>query len=363
MLKTSLTALTLTALPSAAFAAAPAPIPDGSECASDGDCAEGFVCEVTGGSSCACDPGANCDCDPILYRSCVPGPCQSDADCDSGMVCATYETPCATSAPCTPDGYCPDPIPCESTKESICAPRWVLPCQAAADCGDGFDCQPAEVCSCDGGSATEPTEPEPVPPGEPDGGSSGDAPDAPGTPVPEGSCTCEPTGENYCVAKEVACDDDSACPSGWSCEHFNTTTAVDCGPSSGGSSDPGSPGSSDTPRVPAEDPSGEGAPLPCDAAPPAPEPTQGICYPPYSVSFDSGIPRSGEEGSAPQYENGTATSATPQDPGSNTNGTPGQTDNGTGCDGGGSSVPVVGLGLLMAAMWRRRSAVSSSVHH
>jgi len=355
MLKRSLTALTLTALPSAAFAAAPAPLPEGSECASDNDCAEGFECEVTGGASCACAPGVDCDCAPIEYRTCVPGPCQSDADCDAGMVCATYDTPCAVSAPCDSDGFCPDPIPCEATKVSICAPRWVLPCEAAADCGDGFDCQPAEVCSCDGGAPTDPA--EPVPPGEPAGGDSSG--DVPGAPVPEGSCTCEPTGENYCVAKEVACDDDSTCPAGWSCEHFNATPPVDCAPASSGGSDPGS---SDTPRVPPEDPSGEGAPLPCDAAPPAPEPTQGSCYPPYSVSFDSGIPRGGDGSAPPQYESGSATSATPQDPTSNTGGTPGQADNGTGCAGGGSAVPVVGLGLLMAAMWRRRSAVGQSVH-
>ncbi len=96
-------------------------------------------------------------------------------------------------------------------------------------------------------------------------------------------------------------------------------------------------------------------PTPCDAAPPAPEPTTGVCYPPYAVAFDSGIPRGGQSGSesAPQYENGTAIPANPQDLDGNS-GTPGNVDTNTGCEGGSSALPVAGLGLLMAAMWRRR---------
>jgi len=349
MLKLSLTALTLTALPGAAFAVPARALPDGSECASDGDCSEGFVCEVTGGSSCACEAGTDCDCPVIEYRSCVPGPCQADADCDAGMVCASYESPCSVGAPCTPDGYCPEPEPCEATTINICAPRWVLPCATASDCGDGFDCKPAEVCTCNGGGATEPPNPtdptEPAP--DPDDGASDDASGAPPPEAPD--CTCAPSGENYCAALEVACEDDSTCPTGWSCEHFNST-AVDCSPPSGGDSDPGSSG--DVPSPP-EDPSGK---VPCDAAPPAPEPTAGVCYPPYGVAFDSGIPRSDNSaGSTPQYESGTAV---PADPQANNTGTPGENTNDTGCQTG-ATIPVAGLALLMAAMWRRRGQATA----
>lgn len=339
-MKTQLIAFTLTAFPGAAFAV-PEYAPFAGECGSDADCGEGLVCEVTGASGCDCaapspdDPSGEreaCSCDPVEYRSCVPGPCQTNADCGAGLVCATYEQPCASTAlPCTPDGYCPEPEPCEATTISVCAPQWVLPCETAADCGAGFECEASEICSCSAGTnSTEPAQ---------GGGSDGGAPqDAlPETPrEPEADCTCEPSGTNHCVAVEVACDDASACPAGWTCERmmYDTPCAI---------------------PEPADDGGAEFAPPdseeknPC-AAEPAP-PSQGVCYPPHSVDFDAGIPRGDDDASNPQYEAGTA-NGVPLAPESPEGTTPGQKD--TGCGGGAASVG--GLALLMAALWRRRLA-------
>jgi len=44
-------------------------------------------------------------------------------------------------------------------------------------------------------------------------------------PVPP-ECTCEPTGERSCRPLEIACEDDSACPAGWTCEQ--STADVPC---------------------------------------------------------------------------------------------------------------------------------------
>lgn len=333
MLKRTLAALSLTALPSAALAE---PLPTG-ECASDADCPEGMACEVTGGSSCACEPNVPCDCAPVEYRSCVPGPCASDADCGDGMVCATYEVPCASDAPCTPDGDCPPPEPCEATSQSVCAPRWVLPCAAAADCGEGFTCEPVEMCVCSGGGAT------PTDPADPGGGSDSDSSDGsePATPPTpeESSCVCEPSAESWCHAVEIACEDVSVCPAGWSCEH--RTTDVPC-------------------AEPAEDDNGTGR-VPCEA-PSEPASTAGVCVPPYGVDFDSDVPR-GEGSADSNHESGTAS---PTDPTglpstSDESGLPSPTPgnemddgNDTGCRGG-ATVPIAGLAVLLGALWRRRA--------
>lgn len=336
MLRRTFAALSLVALPSAALAeSSPS---RGGECGTDAECPEGFACEVTGGSSCACAPDVPCDCAPVEYRSCVPGPCASDADCGEGMVCATYDEPCAGAAPCTSDGECPPPAPCEPTTRSVCAPRWVLPCESATECGAGFACEPIEMCECSGGG------PVPVDPGSPDagGGSDGSSGSSDGsgesgggssgseaTPPEESSCTCTPSEESWCRAIEIACEDASVCPSGWTCERW--TNATDC-------------------AAPAPD--GEGAEeVPCEPSEPAS--TTGLCVPPFGAAFDTGIPR-GDDASAPHYESG---SASPVSGAPNPTPTPGSEAgdvNEGGCQGG-ATLPFAGLGVLVAALWRRRA--------
>lgn len=340
MLTRRLITTTLTALPalgvSVAWAAPAAPPAAEGECQDDSGCPTGYVCEVTGGSACACPEGGPCDCGtPVEYRSCVPGPCTSDADCADGMACATYEVPCAMDVPCSSDGNCGEAPPCESQSESICAPRWVLPCQADADCGAGFTCEETEICTCSGGGAT-PTDPDS--PGSPDssggsdsGGSSGDASgEAPDAMPPADDCTCAPSGTKYCHATEVTCSDASACPSGWTCETY--TNAVDCA---------------------APDPADGSEAPPCDA-PAEPPATSGICVPPYGGTFDSGVPRDASDGEA-QYENGTALPVAANDGGGDGVGGA-DVGNNSGCAGGGAAIPVGGLALLVAAWWRRRAA-------
>lgn len=341
-MKSKLIAFTLTAFPGAAFAAAEF-VPFAGECGSDADCGEGLVCEVTGASGCDCavpvpdDPsGENeaCSCDPVEYRSCVPGPCQTNADCGAGLVCATYEQPCtSTAAPCTPDGYCPEPMPCEVTTVSVCAPQWVLPCETASDCGAGFACEASEICTCSTGTDTG--EAPPAQGGSSDPGAPQDAEDAlPEAPSePETNCTCEPSGTNHCVAVEIACDDASACPSGWTCERMAYDTPC-AAPEPSGDAEFAPPDSEEK--------------VPCGA--PEPAPSQGVCYPPYSVDFDAGIPRS-DDSATPQFESGTA-NGVPLTPESPEGTTPGNKD--TGCGGGAASVG--GLALLVAALWRRRLA-------
>ena len=311
--------------------AVPAAPPSEGECAEDSQCPAGYTCEVTGGSSCACPAGEACDCGaPVEYRSCVPGPCASDADCGDGMVCATYEVPCAgVDVPCSSDGNCGEPPPsCESETKSICAPRWVLPCQVDADCGSGFTCEETEICTCSGGGGT-PTEPDSPGGGDSGSGSSGEAPDAM---PPADDCTCEPSGTKYCHAVEVTCSDASACPSGWTCETY--TSAIDCA---------------------APDPADGSEPPPCDvpADPPA---SSGICLPPYGGTFDSGVPRDASADDA-EYESGTALPVAANDGGGDGSGVGGNdVGNDSGCAGGGAALPVGGLALLMAAFWRRRAA-------
>jgi len=342
--------LLLTGLSSGALAV-PVPAPDGgapapTECQSNDDCDAGFTCEVTGGSACACAPDQSCDCPIIEVRSCVPGPCQTDADCGGDLVCITYEVGCATAVPdCAPGSDCGDfaPPPCESTTHSVCAPKWVRPCQTASDCGDGFTCEETESCTCSGGAPT-PTEPaDPANPSDPSGG-------VPYAPTPD-DCSCEPSGEKACKLIEVKCDDDAGCAAGWTCERYPTD--VGCTePASGGGSDGGSSGDSDA-----------GAPeekAPCDAFAPPAEPAQGICVPPHADDFygggwandgSTGTPR--EETSNPQ-DPGTAPTG-PSDPTPTSEGVPGSTATGGACSGAGEgSLLALGLAVIALALTRRR---------
>jgi len=224
------------------------------ECADDAGCPKGFTCEVSESTACvdvACPEGDDsceareAECTVEEYRSCVSIDCSADSDCADGMVCETIQHErCSTpGAPADPGGAEPapddapdsddgaDPAPpessCEVEERNYCVPRYVLPCEADADCGPGFTCAASEVCACSGGgsssgsSTTGGSAGMPEPPDD-----AGDA-ERPAEPLPEGeddgvdgtdeSCVCEP-GPLSCQLVITECAASSDCPSGMTCE-------------------------------------------------------------------------------------------------------------------------------------------------
>lgn len=183
---------------------------DGSECAADSDCAEGFTCEIVGGwasagSACLCpDDGSECECpeDDAEASSgdiygCVPAPCESDSDCGDEQVCVVIKADCDSPPPVMggpeptepdcegddcgdkaepggssgssgssgsgssgsdsgSDGDDGDDWECDEDEvvAAYCAPKWAAPCETASDCGEGFTCEAVEVCECSGGGST-----------------------------------------------------------------------------------------------------------------------------------------------------------------------------------------------------------------
>ncbi|MBN2194708.1 MAG: hypothetical protein JW751_17970 [Polyangiaceae bacterium] len=273
---------------------------EGRTCEVDADCEEGLVCRVvgaTGGCSApTCPEGEDCDVEPVCeeteWRACVAPPCTTDEDCGAGLTCVLPEDgslswcepkACTTDADCgdaslkcfketweecshsgvampdcAPDAEdCPKPEPaersedCTTLTESYCAPRYLGPCETAADCGAGFDCVPEQVCWCSGsagsagtssssaaggasssGSESEPSDPSGAAPDEGPAESDAGAGDTDGDDedVSEDvACGCELTGTNYCAVQEIPCEDDAACPEDWSCVEPDTA-AVDCDP-------------------------------------------------------------------------------------------------------------------------------------
>ncbi len=282
----------------AAFAFSAPVLAQTSECESNSDCSEGLICAVVGSwgacSAPACPEGGDCDVEPVCeegeIRECVEPPCAVDADCGAGLTCVVPDdgslawcepSPCTVDADCgdealkcfedtwrectgsaeptadacPPGSDCPEPEAVEITEdcttytERFCAPKYVGPCETADDCGEGFDCVPAESCWCTGSGGGEDM---PIPRSGTGGASSEDRPDtssgvggAPaeddtvepstgatdsGGDVPaEPTCGCEPTGTNYCELQELPCETDAACPEGWSCVS-GPTAVVDCDP-------------------------------------------------------------------------------------------------------------------------------------
>jgi hypothetical protein len=191
-----------------------------STCETSAECPMGYECQVTGGAACpgiACPDGAECppppDCQPQEFRDCVavPHASTSDADCSDGMACLTQtfeECSVEPAMACAPDQECPmtEPAPpdCTSKTESYCVPRYVLPCQAAADCGPGFECKQEEICECSGSSSGS------TPPSDGAGGAPEPTPEEP-------SCSCTPGDTSYCAIVEQVCATDAECPMDWTC--------------------------------------------------------------------------------------------------------------------------------------------------
>lgn len=219
-----------------------APVTGFADCETDADCGEGFICIVESGESCAtpaCPPGEECDtsidCEPYEYSYCAFDiqPCTSDADCGDGLICYSYSYESCTGedVACSPDGECPEPEPaeCETVEEAFCVPPYVAPCAVDADCGEGFTCVEAEMCSCGGssGGGSGGSDTPPVP--EDDGGSDPSEPDAGSgdREVPgdfEDDCTCEPSGEFYCEPQQIECTSNADCPESWECVDWGDAT-------------------------------------------------------------------------------------------------------------------------------------------
>ncbi|TDP77595.1 MYXO-CTERM sorting domain-containing protein [Bradymonas sediminis] len=206
----------------AAFCLAPGSAFAESECSVDSDCGENFVCNLSQ-APCAspppCDPGSGEECqdmpacEPETSGRCEPAPpesCETVADCEGGLVCVTYtyETCTGWAEPaCDPSGEsCPEPGPtpdpeCTTETEGYCLPPYLAPCESASDCGEGFECNAPEICSCSGGGPTDPG--APAEGGDREGGEQ---------PMPpQEDCACEPGDVKYCELPEQECQTDADC--------------------------------------------------------------------------------------------------------------------------------------------------------
>jgi hypothetical protein len=208
-------------------------------CGTGPACGVGFECTVVGESGCAsaapCAPGSSCPepepCATTTVLGCTPAHCMVDAECATGMVCHTWTESCPVTdcacAPNTPDCGCGGVSACEPKSVSMCTPRYLLPCEAASDCGEGFNCEEQMTgCATAGSNGSGPTPSGDAAPA-PAGGAAGD----PIEPIP--ACSPQPTGVFQCVAKPLMCATAAQCPAGWTCESAVTTApAPACAPGS-----------------------------------------------------------------------------------------------------------------------------------
>lgn len=203
-------------------------------CGTGPACGMGFECTVVGASggcpsAAPCAPGESCPepepCVTTEEYGCTPAHCSADSDCASGMVCHAYTQDCPpTDCACAPD------VPncgcgataCDPKTVSMCTPRYLLPCEEAADCGEGFSCEEL-VSGCSSGASDPGSGGADAAPA-PSGGSAG----VPAEPAP--TCYPEPTGAFQCVVKLLMCSSAAQCPAGWTCETDLVTTSPACAP-------------------------------------------------------------------------------------------------------------------------------------
>ncbi len=334
-------ALTLVAAPAAAQ----------TPCVQDVDCAVGESCVVPPCAAVPClpegeCPDANCEFEGYCVGNPgqVPDECEADGDCPDGFVCEVDLTTCA-GAPCLPcacacpDGdeacdcecpECPDPEPCDPIEFHYCvySPK---ECASNVDCVEGYECLVQEACStpgcaCDGGCACPP-----CPDGE-------DCPPCECDSDPE-PCECsedfEPVCEligQYCVPAQVACEADGDCPEAFQCATWDAPICA-CAACS---CDPTLPDCDCDPT--------------CDC--PAPVPAGGFCTP--RSWADAGIPG----GAEPQPGEAAAEYAIGQ-PDGNDDDTPKGGDGvpavsagagSSGCAAGSSSIPADAMLALFLVM-------------
>jgi MYXO-CTERM domain-containing protein len=302
------------------------------------------------------------------YFMCVPPPpppCSTNADCTGNQICLTYqyETCDGGSAPggsSSGSNPAPEPTNCTTQNESYCVPRYFAPCEAASDCGAGFDCVQESYTTCSGGGF------------RPDDG-SGSSSSGMGPAPDEDACETTLLDSKYCQLQEIDCLDSQTCPEGLTCESYE----------SGGSSS----GSCTT------DPNGNTS---CDTSDPTPPEAIARCVPEdWSYWFGgptTGSPEGATSGGGKVYDDlvggstgrdglssndGASSSGGATSGGTSGGATSGGTSGATGGnadgggDGGGGGCQVVGtqhsdqtpwsalalgLGLLIARRVRRRSA-------
>ena len=356
-------------------------------CVSTKDCPRGMTCQAdstTPTPTPACPPGAEAECPPVTQPSapsmtCQPAPCQVDADCGQGMVCHSQTTTVCTggaAAKCDPNTTCtsvPSPtVPtCTDTTTSQCVYTWDLPCNADADCGDGFVCQPSTMGSCSGsGSSTGGTDTGTASSGTGGGSGSGELSVPPPLPAFDAGvptavvCTTTTSFPGSCQAKVTSCNVDSDCPSIWTCVASSVSITIGTAPSP---TDAGAAPISTPPTTTSTPISTATATSTATTAKTCQSP---YSYPPRTVGLTggTGTSQSADNGASPDAGAPTkgATTATPPSPtvaggGENSTGT--QTTaatTGGGCVVGAGALPVSPaflLGLLGAVglLFRRRN--------
>jgi len=289
----SLRAPWLCALPvAAAAAAASSPvIAAAQDCTADADCGAGYRCQTNSYESCGgaitCSSDGGCteapgECETVAYSWCTNATCKDDADCPSSMACRAQTTwqcdggaagggsgsvgaggaagsslPVASAGSECPLGeMCrpPDPImsSCvEVPADSLCIPRYQLPCTQASDCGGGFDCLQAANWECSGGLGAETD--AGVESGDmttaPSSGGSGGAAGAPsgmdadgGVAEPPDECHAVPSTDFYCQLQDLPCSADDECPEGLKCQDRYFWTCNGSGTGGAGSAGMGASG-------------------------------------------------------------------------------------------------------------------------
>lgn len=246
-------------------------------CASDTDCGDGFECKTQSYESCTgggwCSPEGCFDteytCETVEYTYCSNKTCVTNADCPATMGCQAqtrwecdgggaggsggsagtgasgaggtagmYPAGAGGAAggiaedagvedPCLPDGTGCMPSCHEAPADSICIPRYQLPCETASDCGGGFDCVESFYTICTGG-------------GSAGMGGAGGTGGAGGEPIDsgviDGEYTCEEVsnGINTCELQVIACETHADCPAGLECQgHYEYPPCTIVGGSGG----------------------------------------------------------------------------------------------------------------------------------
>jgi hypothetical protein len=329
------------------------PCPEGEKCDDAGDDSEG-----SGGSSGEAkeEPPSTDPPEPTTWKYCEPKSCDTDAECGGDLVCVLETYACldapAKMAPtpdCPPDeedcgGSEPgpdtetDPDPCEPETVGHCAPKWMAPCDADADCGPGFACVEEEICygwaiGSPGSAPSVPTEPTDCDPDDEDCGtdtddSQGEASD----PVdpdgkddePTSGEECELTGHFYCELQLIDCSSE-ACPDGLVCHEVRNEVSEPCWETSDGETN-------------------------CPDGEPVDDMMM-VCVPEdFEDWAGAGMKGGGYNEGTPSTDNGTP--ADPEEPeaGDDEESSGGGGGGGGGCAGGSPSAPMSGFALALLAL-------------
>lgn len=264
------------------------------DCTDDADCGAGYRCQTDSYESCGgtitCTPDGECtelpgDCETVTYAWCTNATCTDDAECPSHMACQAQTTwqcdgggagsgsagaggaagsspPAADAGACAPGEMCPteEPSCVEVPADSLCIPRYQLPCTVASDCGGGFDCIQSSYWECDGGMGTDAdggvstAGTGAVAPLAGAGGSAGSGTDVDadgGVSLPPDECHEVPSTDYYCQLQDLPCSADSECPDGLKCLDQYIWTCTGGGAAGSGTAGAGTAGSGASGGAPA----------------------------------------------------------------------------------------------------------------